>query len=134
MQHNHERHNNDSQGEATVNKIDKAPHDNSFASHLHHNSSVANIPQNLGPMSITSIQKPSEAELLDEKKSQSIFNNMLINKMSAYDFKQAMQVGESTNSLLPNKALVEKNKQAEYSKFFGSTNLFASPTRVPPVP
>ena len=101
--------NNESQGEATVNKIEKAPHDNSFASHINPNSSVANIPQNLGPMSITSIQKPSETELLEEKKNQSIFNNMMINKMSAYDFKQAIQVGEmSTSSLLQNKSLVEK--------------------------
>ena len=101
--------NNDSQGEATVNKIEKAPQENSFASHINPSSSIANIPQTLGPMSINSIQKPSDAALLDEKKNQSIFNNMLINKMSAYDFKQALQIGEmSTNSLLQNKSLIEK--------------------------
>lgn len=51
--------NNESIGEATVNKIDKAPHLNhSFCSNDNRNSSMANIgAQNLGPMSITSIQK-----------------------------------------------------------------------------
>lgn len=71
-------------GEATVNKIDKAPaHNNSFCSNDNKNSSLANIGPNLGPMSIASIQKQSENELLAEKKNKSLFNNMLgPNKLS----------------------------------------------------
>lgn len=65
---------------------------------------MANIgAQNIGPMSIASIQKQSDTELIGEKKNKSIFNNILGKKLSAYDFKLAagQQVGEmSTNSLL----------------------------------
>lgn len=37
-------------------------------------------------MSVASIQKPSEQDLLDDKKNQGLFKNMMGN-MSAFDFR-----------------------------------------------